>query len=255
MKILCWNINGLRSTLKKDFAPQMWDLNPDVICLQEIKAEQSQMRAPVLDSYHEYWNSSSVKKGYSGTMILSKNKPLSVTNGMQGQAAAGEGRVMVAEYTAFYLVNVYAPNSQDGLKRLSVRLEWDEKLRSMLLTLDEIKPVILCGDLNVAHKEIDLAHPQRNRGKKGFSDQERDSFSELLNAGFTDAFRQFESGPEHYTFWRFNKGTRAKNLGWRIDYFCVSQSIEFAVDNCYLLPEVTGSDHCPVALELSDSLQ
>jgi len=221
MKILCWNVNGLRSTLKKDFAQQMWNLDPDIICLQEIKAQQTQMRAPVLDGYHEYWNSSTVKKGYSGTMILSKDKPTSVTNGMPGQAAAGEGRVMIAEYTSFYLCNVYAPNSQDGLKRLPVRLEWDEKLRSTLLTLDEIKPVILC---------------------------------ELLAAGFTDAFRHFESGPEHYTFWRFNKGTREKNLGWRIDYFCVSQSIEFAMDNCYLLPQVTGSDHCPVMLELSDSI-
>lgn len=254
MKLLCWNVNGLRSTLKKDFAKQMWDLDPDVICLQEIKAQQNQMRAPVLDGYHEYWNSSTIKKGYSGTMILSRSKPLSVKCGMENDPATGEGRVIVAEYDSFYLINVYAPNSQDGLKRLPLRLEWDARLRAIMLSLDEIKPVILCGDLNVAHKEIDLAHPTRNRGKKGFADQERDSFSELLDAGFIDAFREFEQGAEHYTFWRFNKGTREKNLGWRIDYFCVSQSISYAMEDCYHLPEVTGSDHCPVVLELSESL-
>jgi len=176
---------------------------------------------------------------------------LSVKNGLPGQAAVGEGRVIVAEYESFYLVNVYAPNAQSGLKRLPVRLEWDQKLQAMLLSLDEIKPVILCGDLNVAHKEIDLAHPTRNRGKSGFSDQERDSFNELLASGFTDAFRKFESSPEHYTFWRFNKGTREKNLGWRIDYFCVSEGLLETMQDCYLLPEVMGSDHCPVVLELS----
>lgn len=251
MKLLSWNVNGLRSAIKKDFAKQMWDVDADIICLQEIKAEQSQMRMPVLDGYHEYWNSSTVKKGYSGTMVLSKHKPLSVKNGLPGQAAVGEGRVIVAEYESFYLVNVYAPNAQSGLKRLPVRLEWDQKLQAMLLSLDEIKPVILCGDLNVAHKEIDLAHPTRNRGKSGFSDQERDSFNELLASGFTDAFRKFESSPEHYTFWRFNKGTREKNLGWRIDYFCVSEGLLETMQDCYLLPEVMGSDHCPVVLELS----
>ncbi len=254
MKILCWNVNGLRSTLKKGFAQQMWDLDPDIICLQEIKAQQAQMRAPVLDGYHEYWNSSTVKKGYSGTMILSKTKPLSVKIGVPGTQATGEGRVITAEYESFYLVNVYAPNSQDKLKRLNVRLEWDAALRSTLISLDEIKPVILCGDLNVAHKEIDLAHPNRNRGKHGFSDQERDSFTELLDSGFIDAFRHFESGPEHYTFWRFNKGTREKNMGWRIDYYCVSHSLEADLANCYHLPEIMGSDHCPIVLELADSL-
>lgn len=255
MKILCWNVNGLRSALKKDFAQQMCDINPDIICLQEIKAQQSQMRAPVLDGYLEYWNSSIVKKGYSGTMMLSKHKALAVKNGMPGQQTEGEGRVMVAEYDNFNLVNVYAPNSQDKLKRLPIRLEWDAKLRATLLSLDESKPVILCGDLNVAHKEIDLAHPARNRGKRGFSDQERDSFTELLNLGFIDAFRHFESGPNHYSFWRFNKGTREKNLGWRIDYFCVSETLERSLQSCYLLPEITGSDHCPVVLELSESDQ
>lgn len=252
MKILCWNVNGLRSALRKDFAQQMRDIDPDIICLQEIKAQHQQMRGPVLHGYEEFWNSSSTKKGYSGTMILAKQKPLSVTNGLPGQAAAGEGRVMFAEFNHFTLINVYAPNSQDKLKRLSVRLEWDAKLQSTLLALDEVKPVILCGDLNVAHREIDLAHPTRNRGKSGFSDQERQSFTELLDAGFIDAFRHFESGPEHYTFWRFNKGTREKNLGWRIDYFCVSQILEHKLTDCYLLPEITGSDHCPVVVELAD---
>lgn len=252
MKILCWNVNGLRSALKKDFAQQMWEVDPDIICLQEIKAQQTQMRGPVLDGYLEYWNSATVKKGYSGTLILAREKPLSVKNGLPAQPAAGEGRVITAEFDDFYLVNVYAPNSQDKLRRLDIRLQWDAKLQSTLLSLDEIKPVILCGDMNVAHKEIDLAHPARNRGKKGFSDPERDSFSSLLDAGFIDAFRHFEPGPEHYTFWHFNKGTREKNLGWRIDYFCVSESLIDTMQDCYLLPEVTGSDHCPVVLELSD---
>jgi len=183
-------------------------------------------------------------------MVLTKQKPLSVKNGLPAQPAEGEGRVIVAEFDSFYLVNVYAPNAQSGLKRLSERLEWDQKLQAMLLSLDEVKPVILCGDMNVAHKEIDLAHPTRNRGKSGFSDQERDSFDALLACGFIDAFRQFEPGPAHYTFWRFNKGTREKNLGWRIDYFCVSEALGDAMQDCYLLPDVMGSDHCPVALEL-----
>lgn len=230
----------------------MEKIDPDIICLQEIKAQQSQMRAPVLHGYHEYWNSSTVKKGYSGTMILARQKPLAVQNGMPDQPAAGEGRVITAEFDELFLVNVYAPNSQNKLKRLDVRLNWDAKLQSTLLSLNEIKPVVLCGDMNVAHREIDLAHPTRNRGKSGFSDQERDSFSSLLDAGFIDAFRHFESAPEHYTFWRFNKGTREKNLGWRIDYFCVSETLTDTIQNCYLLPEVMGSDHCPVVLELSD---
>ncbi len=230
----------------------MAQIDADVIGLQEIKAEASQLSGPVLDGYFEYWHSSSVKKGYSGTMILARVEPESVRQGLPGQAAQNEGRLICTEYADFFLVNVYSPNSQDKLKRLSVRLEWDHALRTYLHELEQSKPVILCGDLNVAHKEIDLAHPDRNRGKSGFSDEERDAFTQLLGNGYIDAFREFEKDPGHYTFWRFNKGTREKNLGWRIDYFCVSESLRHRLQNCYHLPEIMGSDHCPVVLELSE---
>jgi len=251
MKILTWNVNGLRATLKKDFAKKMYAEDPDLICLQEIKAESDQVRGPVLEGYSEHWHSSNTRKGYSGTMILAKNEPLAVRRGLPGQAAENEGRLICAELDAAFLVNVYVPNSQDKLKRIDVRLEWDRTLLAYLRDLERSKPVVLCGDLNVAHKEIDLAHPDRNRGKSGFSDEERQGFSDLLEAGYLDAFRIFEKGPDHYTFWRFNKGTREKNLGWRIDYFLVSKALESSINRCYHLADVMGSDHCPVVLELS----
>jgi len=229
----------------------MYEVDPDLICLQEIKAESDQVRGPVLEGYKEYWHSSNTRKGYSGTMILAKTDAHAVRRGLPGQAAANEGRLICAEFDSVFVVNVYVPNSQDKLKRIAVRLEWDKALLAYVLDLENSKPVVLCGDLNVAHKEIDLAHPDRNRGKSGFSDEERQGLTRLLDAGYLDAFRVFESGPEHYTFWRFNKGTREKNLGWRIDYFCVSSALESRLENCYHLPEVMGSDHCPVVLELS----
>lgn len=260
MRLLTWNVNGLRSTLKKDFASSMLAIDADIICLQEVKAEQHQMRGPVLPGFREYWNSSAKRKGYSGTLILSKQEALSTrngiartegsTNGSAGLEAAGEGRVICAEYDSFFLVNVYAPNSQSRLKRLQARLAWDAALLDYLKELENRKPVILCGDINVAHNEIDMAHPTRNRGKSGFSNEERAGFDRLLEAGYFDAFRHFETGPEHYTWWRFNKGTREKNLGWRIDYFVVSDELMARTNGCYLLPEIMGSDHCPVVLEI-----
>ncbi len=253
MKIITWNVNGLRSAIRKDLADSLYNLNANIICLQEIKCSKVQLRAPVLDGYQEYWNSSTVKKGYSGTMMLSNESPLNVSNDFNITALDGEGRVITAEYNDFYLVNVYAPNSQSGLKRLPYRLEWDAALQNYMADLEALKPVILCGDLNVAHHEIDLAHPARNREKSGFSTPERDSFNKLLASGYSDAFRMFESSGEQYTFWRFNKGTREKNLGWRIDYFCVSEAITHRVSGCYHLPEIMGSDHCPVALEIDAS--
>lgn len=256
MRIVSWNINGLRSSLKKDFAAQMSELQADVICLQEIKTDQQQLRGSVLPGYQENWNSSSVRKGYSGTLTLTRNTLASRTGetsvGMQQSPASGEGRVLTTEFDTFYLVNVYAPNAQSKLKRLAVRLDWDKQLQTHARKLEQTKPVIICGDLNVAHNEIDLAHPARNRGKSGFSDPERDSFSKLLALGYTDAFRHFEQGPEHYTYWRFNKGVREKNLGWRIDYFIVSNSIADGMSTCYHLPDMMGSDHCPVVLKIDD---
>lgn len=250
MKIVTWNVNGLRSALRKDFAESMRQIDADVICLQEIKSERNQMRAPVLDGYHEYWNSSTTKKGYSGTMLLSREPITNVKNGLDEPQFDGEGRTITAEFDEFFLVNVYTPNAQSGLKRLPYRLHWEETLRDHLHKLEQSKPVILCGDLNVAHHEIDLAHPSRNRGKSGFSEPEREQLNTLFEQGYMDAFRLFETGGNHYTFWRFNIGTREKNLGWRIDYFCVAEVLDDKIQDCHHRPDIMGSDHCPVVLEL-----
>ncbi len=227
-------------------------IDADVIALQEIKCEQTQLREPVLQGYDEHWNSASAKKGYSGTLFLTRVPVISVSADLGLSDLDGEGRVLTAEFNDFHVVNVYAPNAQAGLKRLDFRLAWDNALQQHLQTLSESKPVILCGDLNVAHQDIDLANANRNRGKSGFSNEERDSFEQLLNLGFSDAFRLFEPGGGHYTFWRFNKGTRENNIGWRIDYFCISDSLQDRTADCYHLPEITGSDHCPVALEITN---
>lgn len=250
MKIVTWNVNGLRSAMRKNMAESLYSIDADIICLQEIKCTQNQLRAPVLDGYKEYWNSATNKKGYSGTMLLAKAPIDNIVNDLNIPALDGEGRVITATLDNYHLVNVYAPNSQSGLKRLPFRLEWDTALQNYLRELEQHKPVILCGDLNVAHHEIDLAHPSRNRGKSGFSNPERDSFNKLLDQGYLDAFRLFEQGANHYTFWRFNKGTREKNLGWRIDYFCVSKNLRTNVTDCFHLPQVLGSDHCPVILDI-----
>lgn len=250
MRLLSWNVNGLRSAIRKGLADSLRRVDADVICLQEIKTDRSQQRGPVLDGYQEYWNSSTVKKGYSGTMLLVRDEPVNVANGIGVVEFDDEGRAIQAEFDDFYLLNVYSPNAQAGLKRLPYRLRWEETLRATMQRLEERKPVILCGDLNVAHNEIDLANPVRNRGKTGFSKQEREQFSALLQHGYLDAFRLFETDGGHYTFWRFNKGTRERNLGWRIDYFLVSEMLDGKIENCYHLPHITGSDHCPVVLEL-----
>ena len=251
MKLVTWNVNGLRSAMRRGAIDSLYDLEADIVALQEIKCEQQQLRQPVLQGYHEYWNSSSDKKGYSGTLLLTRVPMLNTDNGLGQPDLDGEGRVITAELDTFYLVNVYAPNAQSNLKRIEFRLAWDKALQSHLKILSEQKPVILCGDLNVAHQEIDLANASRNRGKSGFSFEERDSFEQLLNLGFTDAFRMFEQGSGHYTFWRFNKGVREKNLGWRIDYFCVADSLQDQITDCRHLPQIMGSDHCPVVLEIA----
>ncbi len=237
--------------MRRGAIDSLYDLDADIIALQEIKCEQQQLTQPVLQGYKEHWNSSSNKKGYSGTMLLTRTPIQKVTLELEQPELDGEGRVITGELDEYYLVNVYAPNAQSNLKRIDYRLAWDKALQAHLSSLNQQKPVILCGDLNVAHQEIDLANASRNRGKSGFSFEERDSFERLLNLGFIDAFRLFEQGAGHYTFWRFNKGTREKNLGWRIDYFCLSDSLQDRISDCYHLPQIIGSDHCPVALEIS----
>lgn len=237
--------------MRKHLIQSLEPLNADVIALQEIKCEQQQLRQPLLHGYTEHWNSSTTKKGYSGTLLLTRKPFNRVTCELGNENLDGEGRVITAVLDQFYLVNVYVPNAQSGLKRLPYRLQWDTALQQHLQALSQSKPVILCGDLNVAHQEIDLANPQRNRGKSCFSNEERDSFERLLNLGYVDAFRLFEAGGGHYTFWRFNKGTREKNLGWRLDYFCVADSLQDIVADCYHRTDIQGSDHCPVVLELT----
>ncbi|MEM7259242.1 MAG: exodeoxyribonuclease III [Pseudomonadota bacterium] len=250
MRIATWNVNGLRSAMRKALVTSLESLDADVIALQETKCQQHQLREPLLRGYSEHWNSATTKKGYSGTLLLTRKDCSYVTFELGNNALDGEGRVITASFDDFYLVNVYVPNAQSGLKRLPFRLDWDAALQQHLEDLSHHKPVILCGDLNVAHKEIDLANPQRNRGKSCFSHEERDSFERLLNLGFVDAFRMFEAGGGHYTFWRFNKGTREKNMGWRLDYFCISDSLQDMVADCYHRNDIHGSDHCPVVLEL-----
>ena len=263
MKIYSWNVNGIRAVLKKDrFAPFLEKHRPDVLCLQETKAERGQIEID-LPGYHEYWNSA-VKKGYSGTAIFCRHKPLSVVNGFPESFAARfsfadellrdsatEGRVITAEFPQFYVVTVYTPNAKDDLSRLALRhRHWDPAFLSYCQQLEQTKPVIFCGDLNVAHTELDLANPKSNRGKKGFTPEERQGFQNLLDAGFVDTFRLFEQGSGHYTWWSPFANSRARNVGWRIDYVLVSQGCRSAVQSAAIHADVLGSDHCPVSVTL-----
>ncbi len=236
--------------------------NPDILCLQETKAEQGQAEID-LPGYEEYWNSAD-KRGYSGTAIFSKIKPLAIINGFpedfaqkysfvdqQTRDSAKEGRVITAEFDDFYLVTVYTPNAKDDLSRLPLRHQhWDPAFLAYCRQLDAKKPMVICGDLNVAHTPDDLARPQQNEGKKGYTKQEREGFQNFIDAGFVDAFRLFHQGPGHYTWWTHWANARARNIGWRIDYFLVSARLKNKVKNAYIHPEVTGSDHCPISLEL-----
>ena len=252
MRIATWNVNGLRAALKKGFNDFVTDCGADVYCVQETKMrpEQADVKLP---GCLEYWNSAE-KKGYSGTATFSRVEPLSATYGIGAKEHDTEGRVITLEYDDFYLVNEYAPNSrnsENGLVRLGYRMEWEDARRGYLKMLDVKKPVMLCGDLNVAHNEIDLKNPDTNRGNAGFSDEERAKFSELLAAGFTDAFRFLYPGlRDAYTWWSYRSGARERNIGWRIDYFVVSNRIAPRVKDVTILAGVTGSDHCPVLLEL-----
>lgn len=250
MKLISWNVNGLRACMGKGFLDFVAAERPDMLCLQETKMQQGQAEVPLTEPYHEYWCSAE-KKGYSGTALFSKSKPISVTYGLGIDEHDHEGRVITAEYPDFYLVTVYTPNSQDELKRLPYRMEWDDAFRAYMQRLDAVKPVIVCGDMNVAHEEIDLKNPKSNRKNAGFSDEEREKMTELLAAGFVDSFRYYYPNIEGaYSWWSYRFKAREKNAGWRIDYFLVSERLTARLKRAAILNEVMGSDHCPVLLEI-----
>lgn len=251
MKLISWNVNGIRAALNKGFAEWFAEVNPDVICLQETKARAEQVDLPLqFAGYHTFWNSAQ-KPGYSGTLIISKHKPLNVTLGIGIDHHDTEGRVVTAEYQDFFLVTVYTPNAQNELRRLDYRMQWDRDFLAFVKSLEASKPVIFCGDLNVAHKEIDLARPKQNRQCPGFSDEERAAFDDIVQAGFIDTFRHFyPDTTDAYSWWSYRAGAREKNIGWRIDYFCTSESLRPRLKSASILSDVWGSDHCPVTLEL-----
>jgi exodeoxyribonuclease-3 len=264
MKLISWNVNGIRAVHKKGlFVPFVKKYQPDILCLQETKAEQGQSEVD-LPEYEEYWNSSQGKKGYSGTAIFSKIKPLEVVLGLPEKIAAKykledeygdprkEGRVIAAKFADFWVVNVYTPNSKDDLSRLGLRHKaWDPAFLAYIKELEKEKPVIFCGDLNVAHTEEDLENPKANVGEHGFTDEEREGIDSIIKAGYIDSFRHFTpSGKGFYTWWSHWQNARARNVGWRIDYFFVSKKLLPKLKKAEILPEVMGSDHCPVTLEL-----
>lgn len=249
MIMITWNVNGLRAVLKKGFREFCLNEGADVYCLQETKMQQGQAEVD-LPGYLEYWNSA-VRKGYSGTAVFAKTKPLSVRYDIEAEGHDDEGRSITLEYPEFFLVNEYTPNSQDELKRLDYRMKWEDARRDYLKKLDNEKPVILCGDLNVAHNEIDLKNPSSNHKNAGFSDEERGKFSELLEAGFTDSFRHlYPDLKGAYTWWSYRFNARANNSGWRIDYFVVSNRIADRIREVELMNHVFGSDHCPVKIDI-----
>ena len=247
MKFISWNVNGFRAVLGKGFAEIFAALDADIFCIQETKMQPGQADfAP--DGYFSYWNSAE-KKGYSGTAIFTKSEPISVTYGINGKHT-DEGRVITLEYPKFYFVGAYVPNAQDELRRIDYRMKYEDDLRAYLVSLDKIKPVVYCGDLNVAHNEIDLKNPKTNVGNPGFSNEERAKFGELLSAGFTDTFRYLYPDTVKYSWWSYRMQARARNIGWRIDYFVVSDRLFHRVKDSKILTHVMGSDHCPVCLEI-----
>lgn len=249
MRFISWNVNGLRACVQKGFLDVFQTLDADCFCLQETKLQPDQISLE-LPNYHQFWCSAE-KKGYSGTALFSKNEPLKVTYGVGVPELDTEGRLITAEYPHFYLVTCYTPNAQQGLARIDHRLSWDDAFRAYLKELDQHKPVIVCGDLNVAHQEIDLKNPASNRGNAGFSDEERDSFSKLLECGFTDTFRYMHPDVTGaYSWWSYRFNARKNNAGWRIDYFLVSDRIRDKIQATPIYNEILGSDHCPVGLEI-----
>ena len=254
MKLVSWNVNGLRAVIGKGFSEFFKEIDADVFCLQETKMQEEQIDdniKNIFSDYNGYWNSAE-KKGYSGTAVFSKLKPLNVSYGIGIEEHDKEGRVITLEYEKFYLVNCYTPNSKRELERLDYRMVWEDEFRKYLLKLNETKPVIICGDLNVAHEEIDLKNPKTNRRNAGFTDEERGKMTELLNSGFTDTFRYLYPDKEGvYSWWSYMFKAREKNAGWRIDYFIVSNSIQDKIKESYIYSDVMGSDHCPVGLDIT----
>lgn len=248
VKLLSWNVNGIRSVLGKGFGKFLVQENPDILCLQETRTALAPVSGPWEGGWHAQW-SHAAKKGYSGTAVFSREKPLLVTEGIGHAEHGTEGRALTCEFSGFYLVNVYVPNAQRELTRLDYRMEWDRDLRAYLKKLDKAKPVLVCGDFNVAHEEIDLARPKENIGNSGFTDEERANFTKLLKLGFIDTFRDAEPAGGHYSWWTFRAGARGNNVGWRIDYWLASERLRPQITRAFILPKVTGSDHCPVGLE------
>lgn len=249
MRFISWNVNGLRAVVKKGFEDIFWSLDADFVCLQETKLQEGQISLD-LPGYESYWCYAE-KKGYSGTAIFTRHTPLSVSYNLGVPEHDSEGRVITLEYGDFYLVCVYTPNSQDGLRRLDYRMSWEDDFREYLCELDKAKPVIICGDMNVAHEEIDLKNPATNHMNPGFSDEEREKFTELLDAGFIDTFRSlYPDRTDAYSWWSYRAAARQRNVGWRIDYFVVSERLRGNIKDAYILPEVMGSDHCPVGLDM-----
>ena len=250
MKLISWNVNGLRAVLKKGFTDYVATQQPDVLCLQETKAHPDQLEHPVLSGYHDYWNSAE-KKGYSGTAVFTLTEPLNVAQGIGIEEHDNEGRVLTLEYSSYFLVNVYTPNSQNELRRLPYRQSWDAAFLQHLLKLERKKPVVFTGDLNVAHQEIDLARPKQNRRNPGFTDEERAGFDHFVENDFIDTFRHLHPDePDHYSWWSYRANARANNVGWRIDYFCISSKLLPKLTGADIHNETLGSDHCPVTLEL-----
>ena len=250
MRLISWNVNGLRAIYKKGFEEFFKDIDADIFCIQETKMQENQMEFN-LEGYYKYFNSAE-KKGYSGTAIFTKNKPINVKMGIGKEEHDKEGRVITLEFEKLYMVNCYTPNSQRELTRLDYRMKWEDEFKNYLLKLDKEKPVILCGDLNVAHNEIDLKNPKSNRGNAGFTDEERNKMTILLESGFSDSFRYlYPDKQESYTWWSYMGHAREKNIGWRIDYFIVSDRIKTKIQEAKIHSEIMGSDHCPIELDIS----
>lgn len=250
MKLISWNVNGIRACVNKGFKEFFEEIQADVFCIQETKCQPEQIDLSFA-GYTSYWNSAE-KKGYSGTAIFTKRKPMAVTYGIGKEEHDKEGRIITLEFEEFYLVNNYTPNSKRELERLEYRQTWEDEIRQYLVKLNKTKPVIMCGDLNVAHQEIDLKNPKTNRGNAGFTDEEREKMTQLLKAGFTDSFRYLYPDKEGaYSWWSYMGRAREKNVGWRIDYFIVSNSMQKQIKEATIYPEVLGSDHCPVGIEIN----
>lgn len=253
MKLISWNVNGLRAALRNGLMDYFNSSGADIICFQEIKSNPEQITVSWPNNFHQYWNPAD-RKGYSGTAVFTKIKPKKVSYGINVGSADSEGRIMILHFENFILVNVYTVNAKRDLSRLDYRYkQWDQAFLKCLKRLRRKKPVIFCGDMNVAHREIDLANPSSNRRNAGFTDEEREGFNKYIRAGFIDTFREFESGPGHYTWWSYQHDARRRNIGWRIDYFCITPDLRPRLKEAFILPDVMGSDHCPVGIVLDNN--